>query len=196
MTTTLISIFSPEVLKTAEFVIPPLTTLLAGYIGVRYGLKQIKVEKRLEFIEKQLKEFYSPILGRNKYIHAKSEYRLKIHTISRRQWKEKAERGITQSIGSVENEIEYDNRQFDEEFLPLYREMLTIFRDGYWLAEPETRKFYNELVEYVEGWNRSKGKGVTGETMREIGHSEGKLKPFYEELEKRTEILRFELSRK
>jgi hypothetical protein len=76
----------------------------------------------------------------------------------------------------------------------MYREMLTIFRDNYWLAEPETKEFYSGLVEYVEVWNRWKAKSVTGETIREIGHTEEKLKPFYQELEKRTEILRSELS--
>lgn len=181
---------------TVKFIIPPLATLLAGYIGVRYGLKQIKTEKRLEFIERQLKEFYSPLLGRRKYIRAKSEFRLKVETVSGRQWKENAHKGIEQSVESVNSEIEYNNRQLNEEFLPMYREMLTIFRDNYWLAEPETRQFYNDLVEYVEGWNRWKEKGVTTEAMREIGHSEEKLKPFYDELEKRNDILRLELSQK
>jgi len=185
-----------EILNTIKFIIPPLATLLAGYIGVRYGLKQVKEEKRLEFIEKQLKEFYSPLLGRRKLIRAKSEFRLKIETISGRQWKENAQKGIEQSTESVDKEIEYNNNQLNSEFLPMYREMLTIFKDNYWLAEPETKNFYNELVEYVEGWNRWKAKGVTAETMKEVGHSEEKLKPFYEELDKRTDILRDELSKK
>ena len=196
MSTTTQVIFIGELFDTIKFIIPPLATLLAGYIGVRYGLKKIKIEKRLEFIEKQLKEFYSPILGRRKYIRAKSEFRLKVERISGRQWKENAQKGIQQSAESVSGEIEYNNKQLEEEFLPLYREMLTIFRDNYWLAEPETRQFYNELVEYVEGWNRWKAKGVTAETMQEIGHSEEKLKPLYDELEKRVDILRFELSQK
>lgn len=185
-----------ELLETIKFIIPPIATLLAGYIGVRYGLKQIKIEKHLEFIEKQLKEFYSPILGRRKFIRAKSEFRKKVDTISGRQWEENAKKGIQQSIESVDNKIKYNNRQLDEEFLPMYNEMLTIFKDNYWLAEPETKEFYNELVEYVEGWNRWKGKGVTNETMKEIGHSEEKLKPFYEELDKRTDILRSEILKK
>lgn len=185
-----------EFFNTVKFIVPPLATLLAGYIGVQYGLKQVRIEKHLEFIEKQLREFYSPLLGRRKYIRAKSEFRLKVETISGRQWKENATKGIVQPVESVEKEIEYNNKQFNEEFLPMYREMLTIFKDNYWLAEPETRQFYNELVEYVEGWNRWKAKGVTAETMREIGHTEEKLKTFYEELEKRTDILRSELSQK
>jgi len=190
------SYFMEEFFETIKFIIPPLATLLAGYIGVRYGLKQIKIGKRLDFIEKQLREFYSPLLGRRKYIRAKSEFRLKVETISGRQWKENATKGIRQSVESVDKEIEYNNKQLNEDFLPLYREMLTIFRDNYWLAEPETRQFYNELVEYVEGWNRWKEEGVTAETMQEIGHSEEKLKPLYDELEKRTDILRSELSQK
>lgn len=185
-----------SILETIKFVIPPIATFLAGYIGVLYGLKQIKLKKHLEFIEKQLNEFYSPILGRRKLIRAKSEFRLKVETTSKKQAEEKAKKGNEQSTEDVKNEINYNNRQLNEEFLPMYREMLTIFKDNYWLAEPETRKFYPELVEYVEGWNRWKEKGVSPETMQEIGHSENKLKPFYNELEKRTDILRAELSKK
>lgn len=196
MITTIQMIFIEEFFNTVKFIVPPLATLLAGYIGVRYGLRQVRIEKYLEFIEKQLKEFYSPLLGRRKYIRAKSEFRLKVETISGKQWKENATKGIEQPVEFVDKEIEYNNKQFNEEFLPMYREMLTIFKDNYWLAEPETRQFYNELVEYVEGWNRWKAKGVTAETMREIGHTEEKLKSFYEELEKRTDILRSELAQR
>ena len=185
-----------EILKTIEFIIPPLATLLAGYIGVRYGLKQVKEEKRLEFIEKQLKEFYSPLLGRRKLIRAKSEFRLKVEKISKQQWEENANKGFKQSIESVDKEIEYNNSQLNNEFLPMYREMLTIFKNNYWLAEPETKIFYNELVEYVEGWDRWLAKGVTAETMQKIGHTEEKLTPFYEEIDKRVDILRNELSKK
>ena len=185
-----------EILDTVEFLVPPIATLLAGYIGVQFGVKQIHIQKHLSFVEKQLTEFYSPLLGIHKEIRAKSEYRLKIETISGRQWKEKAEKGVQQSTESVHSEIEYNNRQLNEEFLPMYREMLSIFRSGYWLAEPETKEFYSELVEYVEGWNRWKAKGATPDTMQEVGHSEEKLRPFYAELEKRTDILRKELAQK
>ncbi len=127
---------------------------------------------------------------------APKEWALKIETIGGRQWKEQVAAGLQPSIEYTEREIEYNHRQLQEEFLPMYRKMLDIFREGYWLAEPETQKHYGELVEYVEGWNRWQAKGVTPDVMREIGHSESKLKPFYEELANRTEVLRAELSQK
>lgn len=190
--------FTPtsEIIEAIKFIVATTAPFLSGWFGLRYGLKQIKEERRLTFIEKQLKEFYSPLLGIHKEISAKSEYRLKVGTISGRLWKENVQNKIEQSIDSVHSEIEYNNRQLKEEFLPLYREMLLIFRSGYWLAEQETKHFYSELVEYVEGWNRWENKGINTQTIQEIGHTEGKLKPFYKELEKRTEILRSELAQK
>ena len=75
-------------------------------------------------------------------------------------------------------------------------EMLTIFRKGYWLAEPETKFFYGVVMEYVEGWNRSKAQSVTNEALMRVGHTEANLKAFYEELERRTDILRTELAQR
>jgi|SRR3989344_3372567 len=153
-------ILTEEILETVKFLVPPIATLLAGYIGVWYGLRQIRIQKRLAFIEKQLSEFYSPLLGFHKEIRAKSELRSRIQTKGGELWKEQVQAGLNPSIEPTNREIEYNNRQLHEEFLPMYREMLTIFRKGYWLAEPETKKYYENLVEYVEGWTRHEKKGV------------------------------------
>lgn len=181
-------------LETIKFVVSVVAPVVIGWLGLQYGLRQLKEEKRLAYIEKQLSEFYSPLLGLHKEIRAKSDLRVKIQKVGGEIWKENVQDGLHPSIESVEKEIEYDNRQLNEEFVPMYRHMLEIFRKNYWLAEPETKEHYSTLVEYVEGWNRTLVGGVSGETMQRIGHTEANLKPFYEELEKRTEILRRVLS--
>ena len=70
---------NPELLvDVVKWTLAPICTLLAGYIGVRYGLKQIRIQKRIDFIERQLRELYSPLLAYQKEIRAKSELRLRI----------------------------------------------------------------------------------------------------------------------
>ena len=131
----------------------------------------------------------------HKYIRGKSDLRVKIQAKGNEVWKRQVQAGLNPSIEHTNREIDYDSRQLHEDFLPKYREMLEIFRKNYWLAEPETRKYYADVIEYVEGWTRHEAKGVNPETLREIGHSEENLRPFYQELENRTEILRGELAK-
>ncbi|MPZ34749.1 MAG: hypothetical protein GEV13_27825 [Rhodospirillales bacterium] len=50
--------------------------------------------------------------------------------------------------------ITYDNDQFRDTLLPLYKDMLKTFREKYWLAQPSTREHYATLLRFVELWNR------------------------------------------
>ncbi len=80
--------------------------------------------------------------------------------------------------------------------MPYYRKMLSTFTENYWLAEPETCKFYSELSEFVELWERFLAESIPGEVIKKLKHSEEKLQPFYSELEKQLYQLRKELSEK
>jgi hypothetical protein len=50
--------------------------------------------------------------------------------------------------------FEYDNRQLTVELIPLYRKMLDVFTEHYWLADSDTRAYYQEFLEFVEVWER------------------------------------------
>jgi len=179
----------------------PICTLLAGYIGVKYGLKQVMIRKKLDFVELQLREFYSPLLGCHKEIRAKSELRLKISNAASEAWKEKCEKNSEPSINHekkfepYKKLIEYNNEQLRNDLLPLYHNMLMIFRKNYWLAEPQTRKWYSELCDFVEIWDRWISESIPKEVIEKLDHSEERLKPFYQELENQNYILRNKLSR-
>jgi len=186
-------------LEIVKLVYAPLFTLLAGYFGMRYGLRQLRVEKHLDFVTRQLNEFYSPLLGFQKAIRAKSELRLRISGAANRAWEEICER-VPQPFYDHEKEfepfkriIDYDNEQLRKELLPLYRGMLELFRDNYWLAEPETRKWFSELSDFVELWDRWITQNIPGSVIEKLDHKEARLLPFYEELETRLDLLRSEL---
>lgn len=179
----------------------PICTLLGGYIGVRYGLKQVRTQKKLDFIERQLREFYSPLLGYQKEIRAKSELRLEISKAANEAWKEVCEKAPKPFLNhekefeAYKKIVEYNNEQLRNELLPLYRKMLSTFRDNYWLAEPETCKWYSELCDFVELWERWISSSIAAEVIKKVDRSEESLKPFYQELENRLDILRNKLSR-
>lgn len=183
--------------ETIKFVVSVLAPVVAGYIGVRYGLKQIRIQKRIDLIESQLNKFYSPVLGLRKEIRAKSELRLKIETIGDEAWQEACKdgraSGESPDITPYTKEIEYNNEQLKKEFIPAYNRMLQIFKENYWLVEPETREFYPQLVEYVELWNRNFNDGLPPAVAMKINHTEENIKPFYDELEIRMGKLKHEL---
>jgi len=188
--------FNEQIIELIKFIVAVIAPVLAGYIGVKYGLKEIRLQKRLDYVEKQLNNFYSPLLGIRKEIRAKSEVRLKIHEADDKIFQERNNINQTPNMELVDKQIDYNNLQLYEEILPNYNKMLKIFRDNYCLAEPETREFLFDFVEFVEVWNRHEKESIDVNVIKEIGHTEEKLKPFYEELEKRADILRQELSNK
>lgn len=186
-----------QIIETIKFIVSVLAPVLAGYIGVRYGLKEIKVQKSLDFIEKQLNQFYSPLLGIHKEIWAISEVRTKLSQTGDEVWKDKCRTDEHDSmLDLLDKEISYNGEQFSKEMLPQYNKMLLIFKNNFWLAEPETREHYYTLVEYVELWNRYEKDSLNLDVAQKIGHTEEKLKPFYQELEIRNDILRAKLSQK
>lgn len=178
-------------------ILPP---ILTGYIGLRYG--QVRTQKKLDFIGRQLGDFYSPLLAYHKEIRAKSELRLKISGAANKAWLEKCETNPKpflnheKEFGPYNKIIEYNNKQLKDELMPLYRKMLVTFRENYWLAEPETRKWYPEFCKFVELWERWLSGNIPGEVIEKLDETEEeKLKPFYQELEYRIDVLRSKLSK-
>ena len=79
-------------MNTLAVALPAVLTFLAGLVGVRVGLRQIKLQKEYDFIEKQLKEVYFPLVGLHTGIRAKSGLRAQLSNLSHEAWKEICER--------------------------------------------------------------------------------------------------------
>lgn len=179
---------------------------LAGLAGVCIGsvltARREQKQRRLSFVEKQLQDFYSVLVGVRTDIRMRSEVRAKVQSTASTVWKrlcnEATDQGgsdflrrLTESRWPVfQRVIEFDNRALEDELLPLYREMVERFRTHYWLAEPDTREYFPELVEFVELWNRAVEDSVPGEVVVELEHSEKRLYPFFNHLTQKHDELR------
>src|ERR1039458_4431173 len=86
--------------------------------------------------------------------------------------------------------IDYDNKQLANELIPAYRRMLAIFRDNMWLAEPQTRQYYGALLEFNEIWERWLANIIPYYVVEALEHSEARLHPFYEHLDRKHDELR------
>ena len=167
--------------------LPFLSSIPSGLVGAAvvyyFGLRQRAKERRFAFLERQLTEFYAPLAGLRKQIRAKSELRLKVLNTT--------DPGHPRSKAT----IDYYDKQFYEELIPKYREMLALFTDKYHLANADTRAFYQLFLEYVEIWNVWLAKSLSPNVPAELGHSEENVKPFYEHLESTMQRLQDEISR-
>jgi hypothetical protein len=182
-----------------KIVIPSFITLLAGYLGYKYGINQIMNQKRLEFIERQLREFYSPMIGHRKIVEANIKLINDIFKSADIEWKKLCEKNTNPSEKervSFDNIIKYNNKQLHEEIIPFYEKMISTFKENYYLAEPETRDYFDELFRFVDIWHRSFENSIPSSVIIELNQTENKLKPFYNDLEKQLEKLRKKLSLK
>jgi hypothetical protein len=184
--------------------VPALSGLAGVVVGAWLTGRGERRQRRLAFVERQLKDFYSPILGLRSEIRMRSELRVRIHEAADAVWRQLCDEARQISVDALRqlsetrepefaNLIEYDNKQLQEELLPAYREMVKLFRANLWLADPDTRDHYRQLIEYVELWDRWLAKSIPGEVIQSLEHSEGKLKPFYEHLQERHDALRGKL---
>ena len=74
--------------------------------------------------------------------------------------------------------------------MPAYSQMAKLFRENLWLADPDTREHYERLIEFIELWIRWLAKSIPGEVIKQLEHSEERLKPFYDHVRQRHDDLR------
>jgi len=183
-----------------------LQTIVSGLVGAGvvyyFGIRQLVVQRRLAFLERQLVEFYAPLAGIRQQIRAKSELRLKVSEAAEAAWQDICASYEGQPMHDHEERfapfkqiIEYDNEQLRAELLPMYREMLALFTERYHLAASDTRAFYQPFLEFVEIWNRWLAESLPAEVLKKLGHREENVHPFYEHLESRMEELQTRIAR-
>jgi hypothetical protein len=185
---------------------PLLNSLLGALVGAwvvyYFGIRQLVIQRRLAFAERQLAEFYAPLAGLRKQIRAKSELRVRISSAANDAWQ-----GICNMHAGhpmVDHEarfapfkkiIDYENEQLKSELIPMYRQMLTLFTERYQFADADTRTFYEGFLEFVELWNRWLADSVPAEVIKRLDHSEDKVKPFYDHLDAKVDSLQRQIAK-
>ena len=161
---------------------------------------QERQTRRLDFVERQLREFYSPMLGCLRKIHANKELRLALSKASDPAWRKIVAQHPAPFVDHekyfepFKRSIMYNNKDFREEIIPLYDQMVSMFTQNFWLAESTTRKWYSELYGFVDLWHRWLDESIPAEVIEEMDHTEERLETFYQDLEHQLEGLRKELA--
>jgi hypothetical protein len=180
--------------------IPLVIALLAGYLAYRYAINKMKFQKELEFIERQLVDLYSPMLGVAKKINAMSKLRYELSNAGAAAW-EKLSNAEPEAIIERDERyklfqvyIAHNNEQLTQEIMPAYEELFSIFTSYYWLAEDTTRRYYEDLHRFIEIWHRFLDRKMPAEILKEVDSRDDKIKLLYDDLEYQAERLRSELS--
>ena len=143
----------------------------------------------MRFLHEQLCEFYGPMLALRAEVLAKSEVRLKIGDAAHGAWLRIFEdlgeadlRMIDVDFSPFERIIEEDNRKLAEEIIPAYQKMVQCFLAKIHLSEVSTIEHLEQLVAFVDIWQRQLSGTLPAQVVERLGNSEKKLYPFYRDL--------------
>ncbi len=175
--------------------------LIGNFFSNWQTSRREKAARHHELQLRKLKEFYGPLLSLHNEIQARSELRVKIQEAADRLHIEAmlqagphgVETASDAHLPTILKTIADENQTFRDVLMPRYRDMVQIFRDNMWLAEPETRAHFAALIEFVDVWDKILTDRLPREVAPAIGHTETNLKPFYSNLAATHDRLRVEL---
>jgi hypothetical protein len=184
--------------------VPAVAGLCGVAVGALLNVLREKANRHREFLEKQLTDFYSPLLAIRTELKAMRDTEIKISRAADSAWKKLCQsyEGNPEGLRKVTEErreaftriIDYNNEYLEKECIPSYHRMIEVFRRNMWLAEPSTVAHFPFLLEFVDIWDRFLSGALPGEVIQELGHSEESLQPLYGELQKKHDELRGKLS--
>jgi hypothetical protein len=187
-----------------KLVIPVLVAVAVYTLAVR----QLKKKRAIDFAEKQLAEFYAPMLGLRTQIMSHAAFDRHMHTAASREVD--ARNALTHA--SLPKE-----RMDDEEFqsylswvkdrmvnerVTTYIRMRDLFAEKMAYADPDTREWYEYFYSFVEMWRLLRENDTHGRSLFPSGvsgklwtmFSEDGLEPFYDHLRDRVHFLQVEIA--
>ena len=170
------------------------TASFAAGIGYFFTARHYQKQKRHEFSERRLNEFYAPLLSRIKQLRSDGKLRVDISRARNEAWKGTCARAPVpfqeheEAFAPYRESIDYENRHF-RDMMKLYDEMLSIFNSKRQLAFRSTLDFYDLFFRYVQLWKRWLDDAIPGDAVEKVDISEAELHPFYREIEARHDAL-------
>ncbi len=187
-----------------SILVPAISGLSGVAIGAFLTTRRETLNRKYKFIERQLTDFYSPLLAIRMDLKVSGELRLRISNTADSEWRKLCARfegqpdelrKLSETSGEKFNKIiGYDNEKLRNKDIPAYHKMLEIIQNNMWLAEKSTLKHFPKLIEFVDLWDRFLKETLPGEVVQALDHSEKSLYPLYEDLQHRHDELRAKLS--
>ena len=176
----------------AKIVLP---LIIVASLSYKFGNRKSHYEKKLEFITKQITEFYSPILGYIYRIEASNLLQEELSELAGEAWKEivannDKNENLDEEFKPFKKLIEYDNKITNEEVLSLFYKMHDIFTQNYWLAENSTKQHYLKLSRFVDVWKRFQNDSIPRQVLWKMEKDEDLLIPFKTDIKNKLDYLK------
>lgn len=166
--------------------LPALISILSAILVFEWKFRrEFQTKKKAEFLEKQITEFYNPMVVLRKKILAQSKIRVEVEKILDEDCKSGFYRRRDDDIFS--KIIEKHDKDFENIIMPNYRKMLEIFDDKYYLADESVQEWYNEFYRFVhlwDDWLYGPLQQLEFESKNRLEIKEERVTKFYELLEK------------
>ncbi|MCH7922724.1 MAG: hypothetical protein IH975_06815 [Nitrospinae bacterium] len=129
---------------------------IAGIVAalVSYALwrlrftQEFRTRKTAEFLEKQLSEFYGPMLMCIKQVRSITQLRYEEESLFQTYMNPE----IEDDRKNYSELIEKHNKQHRESIMPIWEQMLDLFETKSHLAEPEVVEHYERFVKFTRLW--------------------------------------------
>jgi len=184
--------FNTQEMEIIHLGITVMATGGSGFIGIILGgwlvAWQRKVARKRQFLEKQLQDFYSPLLAIHDEITVFQNPLATGVGFSARDDDDQES-----DYPKVPDEDEKDI--VAQQLLPAYERMLEVFRDNMWVVDDETRKFYPGLFRFVHHWRRVVKNALPENPLTAWQHSEKELQDFFNNLQQHQHRMRKRLRR-
>jgi hypothetical protein len=176
-----------ELTKSALPIVGALLGVFAGgWISRQNSEKQLRASKSIDFAERRVRDFYSPMMGYIQKIQSIANVRNEITEASNLAWQRVCERqpkpfhDHEKHFEPFAAAIKFENALLHSDVLPTYDRMVVLFTQNYWLASPAIQNEYKELVRFVQLWHRFTSEAIPREVLKDVGHSEERLMKLYE----------------
>jgi hypothetical protein len=196
-----------------ERLLPPLVIAIIAY---NLAVRQLRKKREIDFAEKQLAEFYAPMLGARAEILSHTRFDVYMNNTSRaedaKRQRRQAGRAITQESLASDREYEETLKRFFEglnarlfdERIDAYIKMRELFAHNMAYADMDTREWYEYFYAFVEMWrvirdnDRKEPPVVPRSVQARLGRmfDEAQLQPFYDHIRDRCDHLQAEISGK
>lgn len=145
--------------------------LVGAFVGGWLSDQRERRKRRADLIVRQLREFYGPLTAFRTATRVYDDLLLKMNSSPPGYMPEQMP--ITGGDLTI----------LQDKLLPIYRDMVNVFRTNMSVGDPITHEYFSVLCKYVDSWERGLRAATLSNAWIVRGAKEIVLQPFYEHLE-------------
>jgi hypothetical protein len=145
--------------------------LVGAFVGGWLSDRREQRKRHADLIDRQLQQFYRPLRALRDTTRVYGDLLSKMNSSSP---------GLMPEQMAIADD---DLTILKDKLVPIYRDMINVFRTNMSVADPGMDEYFSILNKYVESWEKSLRGAMLAHEWIVRGENEKVLQPFYEHLE-------------